>query len=179
MIISPSNFTFMESCLLFVIVLLGGLGSISGVTLAAAEEDCALTLLAIDALLRERKVLHVVTRQSVDHVREYFYLHQQVSDPMLIGATSPALFYLEVQPRLSVLQTKPERVLFRAALGWEIAKGLSLWGGVGAGRKPVMLGGEHSITLGAVRAARPAPPSGSPDCTGDALPAGYRAVAWR
>jgi hypothetical protein len=46
--------------------------------------------------------------------------------------TSPALFYVEMQPRLSVLQTKPERVLFRAALGWEIAKGLSLWGGVGA-----------------------------------------------
>lgn len=48
------------------------------------------------------------------------------------ATTSPALFYLEVQPRLSVLQTKPERVLFRAALGWEVAKGLSLWGGVGA-----------------------------------------------
>lgn len=46
--------------------------------------------------------------------------------------TSPALFYVEMQPRLSVLQTKPERVLFRAALGWEVARGLTLWGGVGA-----------------------------------------------
>ena len=36
MIISPSNFTFMESCLLFVIVLLGGLGSIPGNLLGAA-----------------------------------------------------------------------------------------------------------------------------------------------
>jgi branched-chain amino acid transport system permease protein len=36
MIISPSNFTFMESCLLFVIVLLGGLGSIPGAILGSA-----------------------------------------------------------------------------------------------------------------------------------------------
>jgi branched-chain amino acid transport system permease protein len=36
MTISPANFTFMESCLLFVIVLLGGLGSIPGTFLGAA-----------------------------------------------------------------------------------------------------------------------------------------------
>jgi len=36
MIISPQNFTFMESCLLFVIVLLGGLGSIPGILLGTA-----------------------------------------------------------------------------------------------------------------------------------------------
>lgn len=36
MIVSPSNFTFMESCLIFVIVLLGGLGSIPGNLLGAA-----------------------------------------------------------------------------------------------------------------------------------------------
>lgn len=36
MIISPANFTFMESCLIFVIVLLGGLGSIPGTLLGAA-----------------------------------------------------------------------------------------------------------------------------------------------
>ncbi len=36
MIISPENFTFMESCLIFVIVLLGGLGSIPGTILGAA-----------------------------------------------------------------------------------------------------------------------------------------------
>lgn len=46
--------------------------------------------------------------------------------------TSPALFYLEAQPRLSLLQARPERVLFRGALGWELARGLTLWGGVGA-----------------------------------------------
>lgn len=36
MIVSPTNFTFMESCLIFVIVLLGGLGSIPGNLLGAA-----------------------------------------------------------------------------------------------------------------------------------------------
>ena len=36
MIVSPNNFTFMESCLMFVIVLLGGLGSIPGNLLGAA-----------------------------------------------------------------------------------------------------------------------------------------------
>jgi len=36
MIISPDNFTFMESCLIFAIVLLGGLGSIPGNVLGAA-----------------------------------------------------------------------------------------------------------------------------------------------
>lgn len=36
MIISPDNFTFIESCLIFVIVLLGGLGSIPGNLLGAA-----------------------------------------------------------------------------------------------------------------------------------------------
>ena len=36
MIISPDNFTFMDSCLFFVIVLLGGLGSIPGNLLGAA-----------------------------------------------------------------------------------------------------------------------------------------------
>lgn len=36
MTISPDNFTFMESCLIFVIVLLGGLGSIPGNILGAA-----------------------------------------------------------------------------------------------------------------------------------------------
>lgn len=36
MTISPANFTFMESCLIFVIVLLGGLGSIPGNLLGAA-----------------------------------------------------------------------------------------------------------------------------------------------
>lgn len=36
MVISPDNFTFMESCLIFMIVLLGGLGSIPGNILGAA-----------------------------------------------------------------------------------------------------------------------------------------------
>ncbi len=35
----------------------------------------------------------VMLLMLVDHVREFFYLHQQVSDPMLIGSTPPALFF--------------------------------------------------------------------------------------
>ena len=34
----------------------------------------------------------VMLLMLVDHVREYFYLHAQVADPMDVGATSPALF---------------------------------------------------------------------------------------
>jgi uncharacterized membrane protein len=45
-------------------------------------------LTSIDALRGS-----VMLLMLVDHVREYFYLHQQVSDPMLIGATAPALFF--------------------------------------------------------------------------------------
>lgn len=35
----------------------------------------------------------VMALMLVDHVREFFYLHQQVADPMLIAATPPALFF--------------------------------------------------------------------------------------
>ena len=53
----------------------GGLGTGNlGVVLARSGvgKSAFLTLLAIDELLRDRKVLHVATRQSVDHVREYY-----------------------------------------------------------------------------------------------------------
>ena len=45
---------------------------------------------------------------------------------------SPALFYAEVQPRFSLLAAKPDRVLMRGAIGWEIAKGLTVWAGAAA-----------------------------------------------
>lgn len=45
-------------------------------------------LLAIDAL---RGI--VILIMLLDHVREYFYLHKQVSDPMLIESVEPALFF--------------------------------------------------------------------------------------
>jgi len=45
------------------------------------------------------------------------------------ATTSPALFYLELQPRFSVLEAKPDRVLLRGAVGWEIARGLTVWAG--------------------------------------------------
>jgi hypothetical protein len=69
---------------------------------------------------------------DVQHWHNLFAQGRLVVPGATSSSSSPALFYLEVQPRLSVLQTKPERTLFRGALGWELAKGLSLWGGVGA-----------------------------------------------
>ncbi len=35
----------------------------------------------------------VMALMLLDHVREFFYLHQQVSDPMNLDTTSPALFF--------------------------------------------------------------------------------------
>lgn len=54
------------------------------------------------------------------------------------SAPSPALFYLELQPRISLSEIRPDRVLLRGAIGWEIARdpsrgrSLSVWGGVAA-----------------------------------------------
>lgn len=45
-------------------------------------------ILAIDAL---RGI--AIALMLVDHVREFFYLHLQVSDPMDVGATAPDLFF--------------------------------------------------------------------------------------
>ncbi|MBO9726742.1 MAG: DUF1624 domain-containing protein [Novosphingobium sp.] len=36
----------------------------------------------------------------VDHVREFFYLHAQVSDPMDVGQTEPALFFSRIAAHL-------------------------------------------------------------------------------
>lgn len=46
-------------------------------------------------------------------------------------APSSALYYLELQPRAS-LTTGPTVALLRSALGVEVARGLTLWAGVGA-----------------------------------------------
>lgn len=35
----------------------------------------------------------VMVLMLVDHVREFFYLHLQVSDPMSIASTPPELFF--------------------------------------------------------------------------------------
>jgi len=53
----------------------GGLGKGNlGIVIARSGvgKSAFMTLLAIDELLRDRRVLHVVTTQSVDHVREYY-----------------------------------------------------------------------------------------------------------
>ena len=48
-----------------------------------------------------------------------------------VGETqkSPALYYLEVQPRVLLSDLAPEEVIFRAALGWEIAPQLIVMAG--------------------------------------------------
>lgn len=53
-----------------------------------SEGRSAHRVTAIDALRGAIMVLMLV-----DHVREYFYLHHQVSDPMLVGTTPPELFF--------------------------------------------------------------------------------------
>lgn len=46
--------------------------------------------------------------------------------------TSRALYYLEFQPRLSLSPAAADKVLLRGAVGWELARGLTAWAGVGA-----------------------------------------------
>lgn len=52
-------------------------------------------ILSIDAL---RGL--VILLMLVDHTREFFYLHAQVSDPMDLGTTSPALFFTRLAAHL-------------------------------------------------------------------------------
>jgi hypothetical protein len=54
------------------------------------------------------------------------------SDAPASPAKSPALFYLELQPRLSFGEGRPDVALLRGALGYELAPGLSLWAGAAA-----------------------------------------------
>ncbi|MDD3352853.1 heparan-alpha-glucosaminide N-acetyltransferase domain-containing protein [Zoogloea sp.] len=56
----------------------------------------------------------VMLLMLVDHVREFFYLHQQVSDPMLISSTPPALFFT----RLSSHFCAPVFVLLTGLGAW-------------------------------------------------------------
>ena len=42
----------------------------------------------------------VILLMLVDHAREYFYLHAQVSDPMNVAATEPALFFTRLTAHL-------------------------------------------------------------------------------
>lgn len=52
-------------------------------------------ILSIDAL---RGL--VILLMLVDHAREYFYIHAQVSDPMTLETTSPALFFTRLSAHL-------------------------------------------------------------------------------
>ena len=60
-----------------------------------ARSSAAARIGAIDAL---RGL--VILLMLVDHAREYFYLHAQVSDPMNVAATEPALFFTRLTAHL-------------------------------------------------------------------------------
>lgn len=51
-----------------------------------------------------------------------------------VGATtpSPAIWFLEAQPRFLIWEPKPEELVLRAAVGWELAPHLIVLGGAGA-----------------------------------------------
>jgi hypothetical protein len=49
-----------------------------------------------------------------------------------VAPKSQGLWYIEIQPRLSLGTARPTVTLMRAALGWEFAKGLTAWAGFGA-----------------------------------------------
>jgi hypothetical protein len=53
--------------------------------------------------------------------------------PPALSSPSPVVVHLELQPRFSLLQTPgPTVTLMRAAIGLELAPGLSAWAGVGS-----------------------------------------------
>jgi hypothetical protein len=53
--------------------------------------------------------------------------------PPALSSPSPVVVHLEVQPRFSLLQTPgPTVTLMRAAIGLELAPGLTAWAGVGS-----------------------------------------------
>ena len=64
----------------------------------------------------------VMVMMLVDHVREFFYLHLQVGDPMSIAATPPELFFT----RLTSHVCAPVFVLLTGLGAWLYGSGRSL-----------------------------------------------------
>ncbi|GEL73135.1 DUF1624 domain-containing protein [Myxococcus virescens] len=56
----------------------------------------------------------VMALMIVDHVREYFYLHAQVSDPVVISATPPSLFFTRFAAHLCA----PVFVILTGVAAW-------------------------------------------------------------
>jgi hypothetical protein len=71
-----------------------------------------------------------------EHVAQHWhnlFLQGRLAPSSQPASSSPGLYYLEVQPRLTLWPGgAPDKVLFRGALGLEVLPGLSLWAGVGA-----------------------------------------------
>ncbi|TCQ07424.1 heparan-alpha-glucosaminide N-acetyltransferase domain-containing protein [Sphingomonas sp. PP-CC-3A-396] len=74
-------------------------------------------IVSIDAL---RGLVMLV--MLVDHTREFFYLHAQVSDPMTIATTPPGLFF----SRLAAHVCAPVFVLLTGLAAWLYAEGRAL-----------------------------------------------------
>ncbi|MFZ9890171.1 MAG: DUF2490 domain-containing protein [Myxococcota bacterium] len=60
------------------------------------------------------------------------FLQGRISDASNPANASPALYYLEMQPRFTFDPPGADKVLFRGALGLEALPGLSIWAGAAA-----------------------------------------------
>lgn len=71
---------------------------------------------------------------ALEHTLEHWHSLNGMGRMQLVGDTkpSPALWYLEAQPRFRLDVPGPEEVVFRAAVGWEFAPRLMVFAGVGA-----------------------------------------------
>ncbi len=74
----------------------------------------------LDSIDRLRGI--VIVLMLVDHVREFFFLHLQVSDPMAVASTSPELFFT----RLTSHFCAPVFVLLTGLGAWLYGSGRSL-----------------------------------------------------
>lgn len=76
---------------------LTGTGTLTATPVYPAGESAALKsrIMSIDALRG-----FVMLLMLIDHVREYFFIHAQVSDPVDLSATGPALFFTRLAAHL-------------------------------------------------------------------------------
>ncbi len=71
---------------------------------------------------------------AFENTLEHWHSLNVTGRMQLVGDTapSPALYFLEVQPRVRLDDPRPEEVIFRAAVGWEFVPRLQVFAGVGA-----------------------------------------------
>lgn len=71
---------------------------------------------------------------AFENTLEHWHSLNATGRMQLVGATTPssALYFLEMQPRVRLDDPRPEEVVFRAAVGWELVPHLAIFAGVGA-----------------------------------------------